>query len=204
MNKITLHLLGLSAACFLVGCASVGTPFKHENVQNLDLGTLRKGEDLTMFGKSDSPWVKMNTPDGLFEQRRYVFSHANLGTGTGRVLDLEFKDGVLNSYYYLSNFSEDATLADANAAQRLAKGQTKEEVLRIMGKPSGKSLYPSYHPDFKAQWEKAGAGAEMWLWSSMKPQVTFGKYQTEGMEIFVVFDKDGKVVNATKKSATQE
>src|SRR6185503_7286045 len=54
-----------------------------------------------------------------------------------------FHDGRLVGYSYSSSFSADNTDFDDSAADRLVKGQTTEEqVLVLLGRPTGRSIYP--------------------------------------------------------------
>src|SRR5262249_50363366 len=96
-------LLGL-----LCGCASVGPDFNYQNAPSLELGQTRIEDYQKMFGKPNSIEEK-ETADGRFELMHYVHAYAELGTARARALNLEFRDGVLNSYDYLSSFDKDKT-----------------------------------------------------------------------------------------------
>jgi hypothetical protein len=121
-------LLTLVAACLSAGCATVGQSFQHENVQKLDLGQLRSSEYRLMFGEPRSV-NKTTNANGEFEAVRFIHAYADLGTATARVLDLEFRNGLLNAYLYVSGFSEDKTTVDRSLVNDIKTGQTKDEVL---------------------------------------------------------------------------
>jgi hypothetical protein len=192
----------LLAACILAGCVSIGESFKTGGVQGLELGQLRSSDYAAIFGKPTYV-VRTNTANGEYEVDRYGYARANPGNSSVRMLDLEFKNGGLNAFYYLSSFSEDETKADSDSAKKLAAGQTKEEVLRIMGRPAGKALCPTTLVDFKEQFGKVRNGTEIWAWCYIKRLVTFGNTPNESTTIYVVFDTNGKVVDAVKVEGRQ-
>ena len=60
-----------------------------------------------------------------------------------RTILYSFHEGRLVGYSYASSFSADNTDFDDSAADRLVKGHTTEEqVLSLLGRPTGRSIYP--------------------------------------------------------------
>ncbi len=200
MIKLFGMTFAVATSILMVGCVSIGKDFREENVSQLDLGSLKRGEETKLFGTLPSRWAT-NTPSGRFEGCRYLFAHGNLATARSRLLDLEFKDGLLHSYLYASMFRSDATAISESAAHNLMKGQSQAEVLRLLGKPSGKSLYPSHQPDYKGCWEEIGPGSELWAWCYAPPMVTFGSHRTEFKTLFVSFDAEKKLLRAIQKES---
>jgi outer membrane protein assembly factor BamE (lipoprotein component of BamABCDE complex) len=193
--KVTIPLIALAG--LLSGCASVGRDFKYQNTTALELQKTRNSEYQTMFGKPSSIEVK-DTGDGKFELVRYLYAFADLGSARSRLLDLEFRDGLLNSYQYLSSFDKDKTTTNAELLKEIKRGESKkEDAIRILGQPHGRALCPTQRVDFK---DKCGQGAEVWVWTGMGKVSTFGAAyggaQPEMQTIFVTFNKEGVVTNA--------
>ncbi|HEY5909985.1 MAG TPA: hypothetical protein VJA21_05215 [Verrucomicrobiae bacterium] len=206
MNMFSLlKLTGLTAmvAGVACGCASVGKDFKYQGAGSLELKQTRSSDYQALFGKPNSVEMK-ETSEGKFELVRYLYAYADMGSARSRVLDMEFRDGTLNSYHYLSSFDKDKTTVNADQLKQIQRGVSKkEDVLQLLGKPHGKALCPSYDADFK---DKCGKGAEIWLWTVMGKASTFGVAyggdQIEVHNIFVIFDKDG-VVTEVESSQTK-
>lgn len=196
--KVTVPLGVL--LCLASGCANVGRDFKYQGAGSLELGQTRSSDYQAMFGKPNSVELK-STADGKFELVRYLHAHANLANARVRLLDLEFRDGVLNSYQRLSTFDQDkTTVLPDNVAQIQRAVSKKDDVLRTLGTPHGKARCPSYHADFK---DKCSKGTELWVWTGMDKVstlgATYGGAKPGIQSIFVVFDKDG-VVTAVESS----
>lgn len=176
-----------TVACLLCGCASVGHDFKYQNTSLLELKQTRRSDCEAMFGKAKSVEVK-NTADGRFESVDYLWARAVVvSSDTSRRLTLEFRNGVLNGYVYASNFEQDKTSANVGRLKEIKPGAArKEDVLRIVGKPTIKMLCPSAFSNSVCQ-----DGIEAWGWAEMgrgngiPPQV-----------MLVYFDKDGVVTKA--------
>jgi len=198
--KVTLPLaLAVSMLC---GCASVGRDFKHQNTASLALGETRSSDYQTLFGKPNSVEVK-DTADGKFELIRYLYAYADMGSARTRLLDLEFRDSLLNSYHYMSSFDKDKTVMNADQLQGIQRGTSKKsDVLQLLGKPHGMARCPSHDADFK---DRCAKGAEVWLWTVVGKVSTFGAAyggdQVEIQNIFVVFDNEG-VVTEVETSKT--
>ena len=92
--KAGLPLMAL--VCLHCGCASVGRDFKYQNTASLELGVTRSSDYQATFGKPNAVETKDNS-DGKFELVRYLYAYADMGTARSRLLDLEFRDGVLNA-----------------------------------------------------------------------------------------------------------
>ena len=184
-----------SLACLLCGCRSDGHDFKYQNTKLLELKQTRRSDCEAMFGRPKSVEVK-DTSDGKFEFVDYMWAQAVVvSTHTSRRLMLEFRDGVLNAYFYASNFDQDKTSANVDRLKDIQmQTAKKEDVLRIVGKPTGKVLCPS--SVFKSVCQGC---TEAWVWSEMgngdgiTPKV-----------MMVSFDKDGVVTKADGSPAKKQ
>ena len=189
-------LLCIGLIATMTGCASVGGNFKYENISQLKLGDNAALDYKTIFGKPRSRSMVTN-PDGDYENVRFLYAHANLAVAQSRLLDLEFRNGVLNAYFHISSFDADRTNVNNGLWGEIKSGQTtKDEVLSLLGEPHGKALCPSNHVDFK---EKCKDGKEIWVWCSMSKLSTFGaaygSQKVRTKTLFAVFDENGIVVN---------
>lgn len=194
----------LALPVLLCSCASVGKNFAYQSVSQVELGQMRSSDYATMFGKPSSVTTK-TTGDGKFELVRYLYSQANMSTAKVRLLDLEFRNGTLSGYQYLSSFDDDKTTFSAAAVDQIKQGATtKQEVISLLGKPHGKALCPSVADDFK---DRCGKGTEVWVWSSFEKLSTFGAAyggdKMANMQIYVVFDQNG-VVTAVDTNKTNK
>lgn len=178
-----------TVACLLSGCANVRHDFNYQDAHLLELKKTHRSDCEAMFGKPSFVEVK-NTQAGRFEFVDYLAGHALVTpSDKSRRLSLEFRDDVLNAYFYVSNFDEDKTFSHVEKLKDIqVLTAKKEDVLRIVGKPAGIVLCPSHM--FRAEdWPESG---EIWFWSEMgiSPQM-----------MWISFDKDGVVTKAEAPSA---
>ena len=181
---------------FICGCASVGKQFTYNGSSSLQLGKTSLADCEKIYGKPNAEQT-IDNADGKFDIVRYLYAHANLSSAQSRVLILEFRDGVLNSYDYLSSFDEDRTVVNTDQQNQIKSGtSTKSDVVRIMGQPHGMAQCPSQNADFK---DKCAKGTQVWVWNGMNKLSTLGHTfsgdQIEMQSIFVVFNKDGIVTD---------
>jgi hypothetical protein len=201
-QKLTVAL-GCSLV-FLCSCASIGTNFSPKP-DVLKLGQLKSSEYVQYFGKPEVVQTKVNA-DGHYEVAQYAFLQNNFGTVSGRVLLLEFKNGVLNGYGFLSSFDEDKSKADLAGIDQVRNGigkSSQSDVLAILGQPGGKVYCPTTLKDFK---DRCGKGTEIWGWfAAGKISIGFGmpgQTSVKTTDIYVVFDASGKVTDVqTEESA---
>jgi outer membrane protein assembly factor BamE (lipoprotein component of BamABCDE complex) len=139
-NTITVLLITL-----LTGCAA-GVNFAKMTEDQLVLGKTTKQDVLTSMGEPNGKGT--NTFNGI-ELEILSYSYAIVGgkpalpdVTPARSQGLVFRDSVLVGKEYTSSFASDSTLFDIDKAKSIAKGQTKEDVIAIMGSPLGGYLYP--------------------------------------------------------------
>jgi hypothetical protein len=193
--SLSTQLVIVAVAALLSGCASVGHKFNYNAAANLELGKMQTSDCQSVFGDKPTATSITTTADGKFEVARYSYAFADMGTARARTVILEFKDGNLNGYVYLSSFDrEQNPVALEKVSQIKDHASTKSEVFGMLGKPNGKALCPSTLVDFKQPCEKC---VEVWTWQGMSSLSTFGSAyggkQPAIKTIFVSFDKDGVV-----------
>ena len=186
----TLILLAL----FVGGCASVGETFPYQEYKSLELGKTSSEDYRTIFGNPLSVNTK-DTEDGKIELATYVYGAANIGSARSRALGLEFKDGLLNSYIYISSFEEEESILDAAKLEQIERGvSTREHAVKTLGEPNGIAKCPSQLPDFKDRCESV---MEVYAWTLMERLSTFGAAfggdQVQSQTVFLGFNNDGIV-----------
>jgi hypothetical protein len=188
----------LLPCCLLVlicSCRSFGPNF-YPNPDALKLGQLKISESEQLFGE---PTEKQNktTVDGKYEIVNYHFTQNRLGTVSSRLLVLEFKDGILNSYEFVSSFDEDKTKVDLQGIDHLRSeiGKlSRNDVIAVLGEPDGKAVCPSIVEDYK---DKCQKGVEIWGWFAAD-KVKFGfsnHVDVKDTNIYVAFDANGKIAD---------
>lgn len=177
------------------GCGHYGQNIPYQNVAYLRLGQTSVSQYPQMFGKTNAVVVQ-ETADGKFEMVQYLYISADMSTAYSRLLELEFRDGALNSYNYASSFEEDKTVVNASNFEEVKRGVSKkDDVLGLLGKPQGIARCPSCVPFYK---DRCAKGIEVWSWTTMgKLSVMSGTYadNEDPRIISVVFDKDGVVTD---------
>jgi len=185
----------LAATAVLSGCASAGHSFNYQAAAGLQLGQLQAADYRATFGGKPTATSETTTADGKFEVARYTYGCADRGTARARAVILEFKDGKLNAFVYLSSFDkEQSQVAFDKISQLKSHVSTKADVLGILGAPNGRALCPSTLEDFKSKCDK---GTEIWTWQELSAVSTFGAAyggrRPDVKTIFISFDKDGVV-----------
>lgn len=171
---------------------SSGRNFKYQSTQNLELGKTLSSEYRAMFGKPTSVEVR-DTASGKYETANYSFAFISMGSIRVRDLDLEFRDGVLNGFSYLSSFDKDKTSANTFQVNRIQRGISKKsDVLDLLGNPNGMGKYPSYLFDFK---NISNEGIELWTWTMISKLSMFdaGSQELTVQTILIGFDHAGVV-----------
>ena len=177
----------LQCALILSSCATAPKRFNYTSVPALELGQLKVSEYPDRFGKPTLVGRKI-TAEGSFDVARF----RDVKGTSGRELVLEFKEDVLNAFFYTSSFAEDRTNADLTKTDQLKVGtSTKEDVARILGRPQGKARCPTVLRDFKDSCDK---GKEIWAWTAADRAPTRNA-PLKASYVYVAFDNDGKVVD---------
>jgi outer membrane protein assembly factor BamE (lipoprotein component of BamABCDE complex) len=178
-----------------VACASVGRKFDFENRTRLALGHTTKAQAIELLGEPRNK-ASLSNQDGNFEHFQYLYSYGDLGGAAARVLFLEFKAGVLNAYSYASGFEEDSTEFDYDASAKVTAGKSKkQEVLKLLGEPTGKARCPSYQGDYVGKFKGA---TDIWLWAHTSKSKGLDKESIKSMNVFVSFDVRGVARDITR------
>jgi hypothetical protein len=137
--------------CGLTSCSTVGHNFVAPSQHSFLLGQTTKAEILNQFGtpeKEENVTRNGETVERLQYQYQYAESPASpvhhdiWKIIRLRMLEVYLWKQKLVGYIYLSNFKEDSTCINDNTANLIKKGQSKEEVIRIIGLPRSKMIYP--------------------------------------------------------------
>ncbi|MFT7561272.1 MAG: outer membrane protein assembly factor BamE (lipoprotein component of BamABCDE complex) [Flavobacteriales bacterium] len=144
MKHLSKIITGI-AITLLVGCAA-GVNFQKMSEDRLTLGKTTKTDVLASMGKPNGKGT--NTFNGV-ELEIVTYAYAKVGGSAAlpgvtpaRSQGLLFKDGVLVGKEYTSSFEVDSTLFDTDKAKAISKGQTKDDVIAVMGLPLGEYLFP--------------------------------------------------------------
>jgi hypothetical protein len=174
-------------------CACATHDFNASKVVTLELGKSRSSGYTDRFGDPRAKRV-VTTTDGKFETAAYWQVVHNFSGDCLRILKLEFRNDLFNAYVSGSSCDEDRTSVDLRAAETLKSRidtLSATDILRILGKPSGKALCPSKLGDYKERCEKA---ATIWYWASMPERSVIGSGDVSATCAVISFDKDGKVL----------
>jgi len=161
----------LTSMLTLCSC-SAGLRFNHDKVATLDLHQFKSTEYVNLL---DEPFRTSNTvtADGKYKHAWYYSALRDylIGNVSRRTLLLEFKDEELNAYLYMSSFDSDKTQLDLPKVDQIKIGiSSKNDLLSLLGKPSGKALCPSVWGEFKDRCAKA---SEVWAWMKIDKQARF-------------------------------
>lgn len=143
--KMFKNLLGVSIVILMTACAA-GVNFKKMPETSLVLGKTTKQEIMTVMGKPNFKGSK--TVNGVdLEVMTYAYAKVGgdavlPGVTPARSQGFLFKEGVLVGKEYSSSFQEDNTLFDVEKAKTVKKGQSKSDVIALLGEPKGEYLFP--------------------------------------------------------------
>ncbi|MFC3150840.1 hypothetical protein ACFOEK_07360 [Litoribrevibacter euphylliae] len=144
MKKFRLVFISL-AVLMLVGCAA-GTNFKKLEENQLVLGKTTKEKVLMAMGEPNTTGIAEF--NGV-EVEIINYSYASLsdeavnpGITPARSQGLFFVDGTLVGKNYSSSFKVDNTSFDKELARTIKEGQSKSEVIKILGQSRSQQIYP--------------------------------------------------------------
>ncbi len=146
-NSKKCLLLSILSAVILTGCATVelGHDFKPLSNGSLLIGKTTK-DDVTkaLGGPSNSSTFFRDGVD--FENVIYSYSSNKLSrepsTIQVRALTLWYLKDVLIGKAYCSSFDSDSTDFSTKSSSTIKSGMTKNDVLKILGQPSGELVAP--------------------------------------------------------------
>lgn len=201
-QKVFAALLFASSLSFLCSCVTEGTKFTLPNTDKLQLAKLQVTNCIALFGKpTEIGTEKMAGASYVF----YKYDDALIRplSVSERVLDLEFKDGKLNGYFFWSSFNKDKTIIDTKNLDKVQDGVgrlSKEDVLNMLGNPNAKALCPTMIDEFK---ENCATNSEVWGWY-MHGETGFEPAVFDSSHIFVWFDASGRVSSVESSERKKE
>lgn len=151
----------LALAASLGGCATFGKNFPADKAQNFELGRTAKKEILAQFGapqrektftaRKDISGAEL--PDSVIVQVLDYYYQDNAssdgalsGVRPGRWANIYLVNDKLAGYYIGSSFKSDSTDFEPSRASAIVKNKTTEaEVIAMLGRPSGRGIYPMAH-----------------------------------------------------------
>lgn len=205
MKADVFLILGVFVMALGFGCATT-TPFdlSAEKAEQLEIGTFKRDDCEKLFG---TPGTKqtLSGPNGNYDIWIYRFVAERSGMGRMKALIVEFKEGALNGYIFLSSFEGDrSTFAKTNMAKLVFAGSTKEQVQTLLGKPAGKVRCPT-----EIDLLKSTCGfpdREFWMYADFNAVALLfprrGQANWAGTVSTITFDEYGLVNNVT--TATQQ
>ena len=177
---------------------SYGKKFIYYPKMPIFLGNTTKSQILKFFGEPYES-KSFTNKDGVFERLYYLFMSSSgflgLGETRGRFFNLEFKESKLNGYSYISNFSEEGAELDEEMYKKISVGVSKDSIVKILGKPTGKSFCPSYLTYFNEICEDSNNCKEIWLWSNISSPIFLDLRMMITEQLFIMFDNNGLVIN---------
>ncbi len=152
MEKINISVLKLTIASIfglllMSGCSTVGRDFTKPSDNSLVLGQSTQSQILEQLGKPHQEGIS-TINDQQIEEITYMYVVSS-GDGVesrvvpARLLKLSFANKKLVSTLFLSSFKIDNTDFDDSKMAMIKKSETTyDEVISILGKPSGYSIAP--------------------------------------------------------------
>lgn len=138
MSYFCMILLVLTAA--LSGCDSYGVEFQSAGVPGLSPGHTTAKDCIETFGEPDIRTF-LNRQGVASTVYTYDYASESMYDGSMnlRKLYVEFIDDTLNGYMFESSFPKESTDFSMKNATRIRNGKTtREDVLQMFGRPSGK------------------------------------------------------------------
>jgi hypothetical protein len=138
-------LMVVSIAAFLSACAA-GVNFVKVSEHQLIPGQTTKDQVIMSMGK---PNGKGTTTFNGIELEVLNYAYARVGASSAlpgvtpaRSQGFLFQDGILGGKEYTGSFKEGSTYFDIENAKQIVKGQSKAEVISLMGEARGEYSYP--------------------------------------------------------------
>jgi len=147
MNAIKIVIFVILSA-LLTACA--GTNFVRPADNTFKLGKSTKQEVINAMGKPmvTSQALKNDVPVETIAYNYAAGAQSLVGGVTpARSTAFSFANGILVGQIFSSSFAEDKTDFDETKVSDIRKGKTtKDEVIKLLGRPSGHIIYPLIAP----------------------------------------------------------
>ena len=195
---VTVVAAGLLLLLATTGC---GSRLNADNLSSFRLGQTTEADVRAAFGKPD---MTDERSDGAGVSRVMRWS-GEPGTPTFsavrdlRILVAETYNDRLRGWIFASSApGADGTKFRRSNVPRIAKGQTtRDEAVRLLGRPAGRASRGSLIPDYK---DEFGPGVdEIWAWVHIDNGGAFNGEIIVG-ELLVKFDASGRVVDVVNST----
>jgi hypothetical protein len=197
-DRVTVRGPSLSAFVFptlilLCSCTNA-YEFTLKNAETLQVGQPKSTEYVALFGKPRSATTR-TTADGTFETFTFWQVVSGFTRTCVRFQTLEFRNGVFNAYWSGSSCDEDRTTADMGRAAKVKASAgvlSRDDVRRLLGKPSGKARCPTEIGGYEKYCDQA---AEVWAWVTPEEMPAWGFPEMRTAIVVVSFDANGKIAD---------
>jgi hypothetical protein len=146
MFKKAIVLSALSATVLLAGCAPA--EFVNPDPQKLVLGKSTKEDVFNVLGNDPKP-IEVDATLAQNGQKVHFIEYKHLKGANfwGLIVKRHSHiyvthNNILVADGYDSCYDEDSTEFDVDKVPQIKNGMTKQQVIALMGKPSGEAIYP--------------------------------------------------------------
>lgn len=180
----------IQSVIFMIGCAaSFGTNFRKTPNDSLILGKTTSSDVKTYLGAPNKIGT-MQKNEFRIDSYLYIYTETSAsvsaieeGVIPQRIENFNFLNGKLVGYEFSSSFKEDNTNFDSTAIKQIKKGtSTQSEVVKFLGEPGGKAIYPISDIDEETF---------IYIYSQAKGHVSTRQYYKKYLK--VTFDKQNIV-----------
>jgi len=141
----------------LLSACSTGTHFERPSTEAIVLGKTTPAQITDVMGK---PWKKLTTENNGKRLELIVYGYgkayepaAGPAVIPAKTLQLTFADGKLVGHDFFSSFKYDHTDFDTDGIKEIEKANhSTEDVLRILGQPTGQQIYPLIDDPEQLRW----------------------------------------------------
>jgi outer membrane protein assembly factor BamE (lipoprotein component of BamABCDE complex) len=141
-------LLYLIVVCIFSGCVSLGRNFTRIAPDSIIIGKSTKEEIIQKLGRPKKDKIEIYNDESVNTIEYYYITTSKKespffeGIIPLRKHIFYFWNDKLVGQLFCSNFLKDNTYFEEDKALKVRKGLKKEDVLQIMGLPSGENIYP--------------------------------------------------------------
>ena len=185
----------LLASLLHAGLVESGNEFNYKYNTYLKLNETTLDLVIEHFGKPSERY-DINTSVAQYVVLRFYMADIKLFTGKARLTYMQFRNGVLNAYVYGSNYNLDNSKFDFSKAKKVKIGQSMDEIIELIGKPTGKSNCPVNTGQFSGFCKK---GKYTWLWFYADNQGLLDADDVQGKIFLVGVDKNGKAIEIERE-----
>jgi hypothetical protein len=138
-----MRLAARPLAILLAGFCLLGADFGRSDLGSLVLGQTTEQQARERFG-DPARQSTSKVADKVVTSLHYSHAEPRSTLVPSRAMVLSFHEGTLVSFDYTSSFTTDDTAFDESTARGIKRAvTTRAEVHRLVGPPSGQSVFPS-------------------------------------------------------------